>query len=116
MPVGVLEMNPAKPHPALSTTPLSGSFASYMLLRNSLAEPLFRLLRKLFHHDLPQIGSPGFMRLMIPQAVDTFELFGTPFLRRQMKGNRLSGDGRTGPSVPYTIVDRICSRLLQTEP
>jgi hypothetical protein len=77
MPIGVLEVNPAIPHAALSTTPLSGSFASYMLLRNSLAEPLFRLLRKLFHGELPQIGSPGFMGLMIPQAGDTFELFGT---------------------------------------
>ena len=77
MPIGVLEMNPAIPHAALSATPLSGSFASYLLLRNSLAEPLFRQLRKLFHGELPQIGSPGFMGLMIPQAVDTFELFGT---------------------------------------
>jgi hypothetical protein len=82
MPIGVLEMNPAVPHPALSTTPLSGSFASYMLLRNSLAESLCRLLRKLFHGELPQIGSPGFMRLMIPQAGDTFELFGTPPLAK----------------------------------
>jgi len=78
MPIGVLEMNPAIPHAALSATPLSGSFASYLLLRNSLAEPLFRQLRKLFHGELPQIGSPGFMGLMIPHAVDTFELFGTP--------------------------------------
>lgn len=53
MPIGVLEVNPAIPHAALSTTPLSGSFASYMLLRNSLAEPLFRLLRKLLHGELP---------------------------------------------------------------
>ena len=45
--------------------------------RNSLAEPLFRLLRKLFHGELPQIGSPRFMGLMIPQVGDTFELFGT---------------------------------------
>ena len=77
MPIGVLEMNPAIPHAALSTTSLSGSLASYLLLRNSLAEPLFRLLRKLFHGELPQIGSLGFMRLMIPQAGDIFELFGT---------------------------------------
>jgi len=77
MPIGVLEVNPAIPHAALSTAPLSGSFASYMLLRNSLAEALFRLLRKLFHGELPQIGSPGFMGLMIPQAGDRFELFGT---------------------------------------
>jgi hypothetical protein len=77
MPIGVLEMNPAIPHAALRTAPLSGSFASYLLLRNSLAEPFFRLLRKLFHGELHQIGSPEFMRLMIPQAVDTFELFET---------------------------------------
>jgi hypothetical protein len=83
MPIGVLEVNPAIPHAALSTTPLSGSFASYMLLRNSLAEPLFRLLRKLFHGELPQIGSPGFVGLMIPHAGDTFELFGT---LRQLSG------------------------------
>jgi hypothetical protein len=76
MPIRVLEMNPAIPHAALSTTPLRGSFASYLLLRDSLAEPLFRLLRKLFHGELPQIGSPAFMRLMIPHAGDTFELFG----------------------------------------
>jgi|HubBroStandDraft_6_1064221.scaffolds.fasta_scaffold12103_2 hypothetical protein len=68
MPVGVLEMNPAIPHPALSTAPLGGSFASRLLLRNSLAEPLFRLRRKLFHRELPQIGSPGCMGPMIPQA------------------------------------------------
>jgi hypothetical protein len=68
MPIGVLEMNPAIPHAALSTMPLSGSFASYLLLRNSLAESLFRLLRKLFHGELPQIGSPGFMGMMIPRA------------------------------------------------
>lgn len=78
MPIGVLEMNPAIPHAALSTMPLSGSFASYLLLRNSFAEPLFRLLRKLFHAELPQIGSPRCMGLMIPQAGDTFKLFGTP--------------------------------------
>ena len=77
MPIGVLKMNPAIPHAALSTTPLSGSFANYMLLRNTLAEPLFRLLLKLFHGELPEIGSPGFMALMIPQDGDTFELFGT---------------------------------------
>ena len=59
MPIGVLEVNPAIPHAALCTMSLGGSFASYMLLRNSLAEPLFRLLRKLFHGELPQIGSPG---------------------------------------------------------
>jgi hypothetical protein len=82
MPIGVLEMNPAIPPAALTTTPLSGSFASYLLLRNPLAEPLFRLLRKLLHGELPQIGSPGFMRLMIPQAGDTFELFGTPPLAK----------------------------------
>jgi hypothetical protein len=68
MPVGVLEMNPAIPHAALSTAPLSGGFASRLLLRNALAEPLFRLLSKLFHSELPQIGSPGCMGLMIPQA------------------------------------------------
>ena len=68
MPIGVLEVNPAIPHAALTATPLSGSFASYMLLRNSFAEPFFRLIRKLFHGELPQIGSPGFMRLMIAQA------------------------------------------------
>jgi hypothetical protein len=62
MPIGVLEMNPAIPQAALSTTPLSGSFAGYMLLQNSLAELLFRLLCKLFHGELPQIGSPEFMR------------------------------------------------------
>src|SRR5271169_346686 len=77
MPIGVLEVNPAIPHTALSTTPLSGSFASYMLLPNPLAEPLFRLLCKLFHGELPQIGSPGFMGLMIPQAGDTFEIIET---------------------------------------
>lgn len=76
MPIGVLKMNPAIPHAALSATPLSGSFASYMLLRNSLAKPFFQLLRELFHGELPQIGSLGFMGLMIPQAGDTFELFG----------------------------------------
>jgi hypothetical protein len=82
MPIGVLEMNPAIPEPTLRTSPLSGSFASHMLLRNSLAEPLFRLLRKLFHGELPQIGSPEYMGLMIPQAGDTFELFGTPPLTK----------------------------------
>jgi hypothetical protein len=82
MPIGVLEMNPAIPHAALSTTPLSGSFASYLLLRNSLAEALFRLLRELFHGELPQIGSPEFMRLMISQAGDIFALFGTPPLAK----------------------------------
>jgi hypothetical protein len=82
MPIGVLEMNPAIPHAALSTTAVRGSFASYMLPRNSLAESLSRLLRKLFHGELPQIGSPGFMGLMIPQAGDTFELFGTPLLAK----------------------------------
>ena len=89
MPIGVLEVNPAIPHAALSTTPLSGSFASYLLLRNSLAEPLFRLLRKLFHGELPQIGSPRFMGLMIPQAGDTFELFGT---LRDLSGYRADQD------------------------
>jgi hypothetical protein len=54
VPIGVLKVNPAIPHAALSTTPLSGSFAYYMLLRDSLAEPLFRLLRKLFHGELPK--------------------------------------------------------------
>ncbi len=87
MPIGILEVNPAIPHAALSTTPLSGGFASYMLLRNSLAKPLFRLLRKLFHGELPQIGSLGFMGLMIPQAGDTFELFGT---LRRLSGYRVS--------------------------
>ena len=72
MPIGVLEMSPAIPHAALGTTPLRGSFASYLLLRDSLAEPLFRQLHMLFHGELPQIGSPGFMGLMIPQAGDTF--------------------------------------------
>ena len=66
MPIGVLEMNPAKPHAAQSTAPLSRGFAGYLLLGNSLAEPLFWLLRKLFHGELPQIGSPGCMGLMIP--------------------------------------------------
>jgi hypothetical protein len=89
MPIGVLEVNPAIPHAALSTTPLSGSFASYMLLRNSLAEPLFRLFRKLLHGELPQIGSPGFMDLMIPQAGDTFDLFGT---LRHLYGYRVCRD------------------------
>jgi len=59
MPIGVLEVNPAIPHVALSTTPLSGTFASYMLLRNSLAEPLFRLLRKLFHGNSLKSEVPG---------------------------------------------------------
>ena len=36
-----------------------------------------RLLRKLFHGELPLIGSPRVVGLMIPQAGDTFELFGT---------------------------------------
>jgi hypothetical protein len=89
MPIGVLEVNPAIPHAALSTTSLSGSFAGYLLLRNSLAESLSRLLRKLFHGELPQIGSPGFMALMIPQAVDTFELFGTATAVVRL---RLTGD------------------------
>jgi hypothetical protein len=64
MPIGVLEMNPAIQHATLSTTPLSGSLAGYLLLRNPLAEPLSWLLRKLFHGELPRIGSPEFMRLM----------------------------------------------------
>jgi hypothetical protein len=93
MPIGVLEVNPAIPHVALSTTSLSGSFASYMLLRNSLAEPLFRRLRKLFHGELPQIGSPGFMGLMIPQAGDTFELFGT--LITLVRQARITGNLKT---------------------
>jgi|SRR5580658_4121882 hypothetical protein len=78
MPIGVLEMNPAIPHAALSTTPLSRGFTGHLLLRNSLAEPFFRLLRKLFHGELPQIGSPECMGLMIPQAGATIELFGRP--------------------------------------
>jgi hypothetical protein len=37
----------------------------------------FSAASQIFHGELPQIGSPRFMGLMIPQAGDTFELFGT---------------------------------------
>jgi hypothetical protein len=59
MPIRILKMNPAKPQAALSATPLGGSFASHLLLGNSLAEALLRMLRFLVHSELPQIGSPG---------------------------------------------------------
>jgi hypothetical protein len=59
MPIRILEMNPAKPQAALSATPLGWSFASHLLLGNSLAEALLRILRFLVHSELPQIGSPG---------------------------------------------------------
>ncbi len=68
MPIRILEMNPAKPQAALSATPLGGSFASHLLLGNSLAEALLRLLRILLHGELPQIGSPGNKLPMIAQA------------------------------------------------
>ena len=58
MPIGIREMNPAIPLAALCTTPLSGNFAGYLLLRNSLTQPLLRLFRRFVHGDLPQIRGP----------------------------------------------------------
>jgi hypothetical protein len=69
VPIRILEMNPAKPQPALRATPLGGSFASHLLLGNSLAEALLRMLRFLVHGELPQFGSPGNRLPMIAQAV-----------------------------------------------
>ena len=53
MPIGIREMNAAKPQSTLSAAPLSRPFASDLLLRDSFAEPLFRLLCNLLHDDLP---------------------------------------------------------------
>jgi hypothetical protein len=68
MPIRVLEMNPAKPQAALGATPLGGSFASHLLLGNSLAEALLRMLRILVHGELPLIGSPRNRLPMIAQV------------------------------------------------
>jgi hypothetical protein len=68
VPIRILEMNSAKPQAALSATPLGGSFASHLLLGNSLAEALLRMLRILVHGELPLIGSPGNRLPMIAQA------------------------------------------------
>jgi hypothetical protein len=70
VPIRILKMNPAKPQAALSATPLGGSFASHLLLGNSLAEALLRMLRSLAHGELPQIGSPGNEFTMIAQTVN----------------------------------------------
>jgi len=67
-------MNPAKPHAALSATPLGRSFASHLLLGNSLAEALLWLLRILLHGELPQTGSPGNRLPMIAQAAQTLNI------------------------------------------
>jgi hypothetical protein len=122
MPIGVLEMNPAIPHAALSTTPLSGGFAGYLLLRNSLAEPLFWLLRKLFHGELPQIGSPRFMGLMIPQAGTHLNYSERRLLRRHIESrgtdgtfsDTLSATVRlsfiVAESVPHPVTQRASAR------
>jgi hypothetical protein len=85
MPIGVLEMNPAIPHAALTTTPLSRSFAGYLLLRNSLAQPFCRLLRKLFHGNSLKSEVQVYW-LMIPQAGNKFVL--QPTLFRLWRVNR----------------------------
>jgi hypothetical protein len=53
VPIRILEMNPAKPQAALSAAALGGSFASHLLLGNSLAEALLRVLGILGHGELP---------------------------------------------------------------
>ncbi len=68
MPVRVREMNPAKPEPALRATPLSRGFASYFLLRNSLAQALFRFFSRFDQGDLPEMRSPEFNGPMISHA------------------------------------------------
>jgi hypothetical protein len=72
MPIGIREMNPAIPLAALCTTPLSGNFAGYLLLRNSLTQPLLRIFRKFFHGDLPQKGGPELIGLMVSHIWDAF--------------------------------------------
>jgi len=72
MPIGIREMNPAIPLAALCTMPLSGSFTGHLLLRNSVAQPLLRLFRRLVHGDLPQIGGPEVIGLMISHIWDAF--------------------------------------------
>lgn len=72
MPVGVREVNPAKPEPALRATPLSRGFASYFLLRNSLAQALLRFFSRFDQGDLPELRSPEFNVPMISHAKGTF--------------------------------------------
>jgi hypothetical protein len=69
MPVGVLEMNPAIPKPALTTASLSVSFTSHLLVRNSLAEPFLRFFLAFDHGDLLRTGSPELMGAMVSHAV-----------------------------------------------
>ncbi len=70
MPVRVREMNPAKPKAALRTTPLRRGFASYFLLRNSLAQALLRFFSRFDQGDLPELRSQEFNGPMISHAKD----------------------------------------------
>ena len=72
MPIGIREMNPAIPLAALCTTPLSGNFTVHLLVRNSLTQPLLRLFRRFVHGDVPQIGGPEVIGLMISRIWDAF--------------------------------------------
>lgn len=78
MPFRVREMNPAKPEPALRATPLSRGFASYFLLRNSLAQPLLRFFSRLDQGDLPEMRSPEFDGPMISHVKDTLITSASP--------------------------------------
>jgi len=72
MPVGIREMNPAKPKPALRTTPVCRGFASHVLLRNPFAEPLLQFFFRFDQGDLPEPRSPEFNGPMISHAKDIF--------------------------------------------
>jgi hypothetical protein len=72
MPIGIREMNPAVPLAALRTTPLGRDFTNHLLLRNSLTQPLLRLFRRFVHSDLPQIGGPEVIGLMISHIWEAF--------------------------------------------
>jgi hypothetical protein len=82
MPIGIREMNPAIPLAALCTTPLGRNFTGHLLLRNSLAQSLLRLFRRFVHGDLPQIGGPEVIGLMISHIWEAFPSHHSQLLRR----------------------------------
>lgn len=52
MPVGIGEVDAAKPLAAFGAAALGGRIAGVLTLRNSLACAFFRFFRRLFHSDL----------------------------------------------------------------
>ena len=78
MPVGVREMNPAKPKPALRASPLCRGFASHFLLRNPFAQPLLHFFCRFDQGDLPERRSPEFYGPMISPMKDKFIASASP--------------------------------------